>query len=224
MVGRLIQYQKVIWLQHQSGHSQARALATRENFHLLVYILSSEQECSQNIAQTCTNISRGNSVQSIEYRKFAIHQVVLILCVISYIDIRANLYCTLCLRQLADNHTRHCGLTLAIASYECNLLASLDGKVGIREYSFLSEGLTHLLNLGHNLSRTWCGRELYIKRSQVLLFDLYAVEFLELLDTRLYLITFGRLISEFLNKLLGLLYQALLILVCGHLLGTTLGT
>ena len=46
----------------------------------------------------------------------------------------------------------------------------------------LTEGLAHILNLGYNLTRTWCGWKFDIERCQVLLLNLDALQTLQLLD------------------------------------------
>ena len=54
---------------------------------------------------------------------------------------------------------------------------------------------------------------------RISLINLYTLKFLESLDAGLHLIGLGGLVTEGLNKLLGLLYHLLLIFVCGRLLG-----
>ena len=62
MGGRLVEHKQVVWLEHHTRHCQTRALATRQNLHLFVDILASEEECAENVAQACANIAHCNAV------------------------------------------------------------------------------------------------------------------------------------------------------------------
>ena len=49
MVGRLVEGQQIVILQHQLGHSQTCTLASRQYSHPLVDVLSAEQELGKDI-------------------------------------------------------------------------------------------------------------------------------------------------------------------------------
>ena len=148
----------------------------------------------------------------------------MILSVVTHIDVGAQADRTLAWRQLTDQHTCQRGLALAIATNQSDLLATFDHEIGAAENVFRSETLAHLLHLGHNLTRTRCGRKLDVQRREILLIDLDSLQSFELFDTRLHLIRFCRLVAETLDKFLGLFDHTLLILVCCHLLFASLAS
>ena len=224
MVRWLVHNQQVVGREHQTRHCQTRALAARQHLDLLVDILATEQKCSQNIAQSGTNIAHRNAIQRVENGDLAVHQILLILSVVAYIDIRTQTYRALARRQFADQHTCQRGLTLAIATDECNLLASLNHEIGSAENVLCAEALAYLLHLGHNLTRARCGRELDVQGREIFLIDLDTLQSFELFDSRLHLIRFGRLVAETLDKLLGLFDHTLLVFVGCHLLFAALTT
>ena len=223
VVRRLVEYQQVARLEHHARHGQTRPLASGQHTHLLVYILAAEQKRPEDVTQTRAYIPHGHTVQRIVDGKVALHQIILILGIVTYIDIGADTYRTLRSGQFAHNHARHRGLTLAVAAHEGHLLAALDREGRAREYAFVAECLARILHLHDNLSRARCRRELDIQRGIVLVLDLDALDTFQLLDARLHLIALRRLVPELLDKLLGLLDHALLVLVGGHDLGTALG-
>ena len=68
-----IPLEQIVWLKHHTCHCQSRSLATREDLYLLLHILATEQECTENIAQTSTNITHCHSVECVVDGKLAIH-------------------------------------------------------------------------------------------------------------------------------------------------------
>ena len=215
VVRRLIQHQQVARFEHHAGHCQAGTLTTREHLHLLVDILTAEQEGTQNIAQTGTNIAHSHPIQRVIDRKLAIHQIVLILGIVANIDIRTQANRPFGRGQLTNQHTRQRRLTLAIATHQGDAVALLDRKICPREDMLRPVGHADLFELGHHLTRTRCRGKFDVQVRQILLLDLH---------TRLHLVGFRRLIAELLDKLLGLLDHALLILVGRLLLFASLGT
>ena len=188
MVRRLVHNEQVVGREHQSRHCQTRSLATRQHLDLLVDILASEQESTQNIAQSGADITHRNAIERIENGDLTVHQILLILSVVTHIDVGAQADRTLAWRQLTDQHTCQRGLALAIATDECDLFATFDYEIGAAENVFRTETLAHLLHLGHNLTRARCGRELDVQRREILLIDLDSLQSFELFDTRLHLI------------------------------------
>ena len=211
------------------GSSISRAIARRErsppaeHLDLLVDVLAAEEECAEYVAQTRAYIAHGNSVERVEDGKLAVHKIVLILGVVAYVDVGSDTYLALGGRQLAREHACQRGLALAVTAYQSYLRAALDRELGPREYVLGAERLADALYLGHDLSRAWCGRELYVEAREILLVDLDALDAFELLYARLHLIALGGLVAELLDELLGLLDHALLVLVGGQLLAAALG-
>ena len=223
VVRRLVEHQQVPRLQHHAGHRQTRPFAAREDFDLLIDVLPAKQECTQNIAQTGPDVAHSYAVQRIVNRKFAVHQVVLILGVVTDIDIRPEADRTFGRRQLPDQHARKGRLAFAVAAHQCNFVALFDHEIRAAEDVLRAERHPDLVDLGHNLARTGRRRELDIERRQILLFDFEAVQPLQLLDARLHLVRLGGLVAELLDELLGFLDHPLLVFVGRHLLRPALG-
>ena len=141
-----------MWLKHHSRHSKAGALATREHLNLLINILASEQKCTQYIAQSGTDIAHSNAVKGVVDGKVAVHQIILILSIITYADISTKADCSLSRLCLTNKYAGKGGLTLAITAYKGNLVALMDSKLGTRKDSVATKGLANALNLGNNLT------------------------------------------------------------------------
>ena len=223
MVRRLVENQQVARFEHHAGHRQTRPLAARQNLDLLVDVFAAEQERTQNIAQAGADIPHRHPVERIVHREFAVHQVVLILGVVTDIDVGAEPHRTLGRRQLADQHARQRGLALAVAPYQRDLVALFDDEIRTAEDMLRPERHAGLVDLGHDLSRTGRRREFDVERRKILLLDFEPLQPLQLLDARLHLIRFGGFIAELLDELFGLLDHPLLVFVSGHLLRPAFG-
>ena len=125
---------------------------------------------------------------------------------------------------MSHDHPGQRGLAFSVAAYQGDLVAPFDGEVRSAEDMFGAERHPGLLDLCDDLSRTRGGRELDVERGKILLLDLDTLQTVELLDARLHLVRFGRLVAEFLDELLGLFDHPLLVFVSGHLLRPPFGT
>ena len=223
MVGRLVQYQQVARFEHHAGHGQTCPLAARKHLDFLVDILAAEQERPEDIAQAGTDVPHRHAVERIVHREFAVHQVVLVLGIVADIDVGTEPHRTFGRRQLPDEHPRQRGLAFAVTADKGDLVALPDDEIRAAEDMLRPERHPGFVDLGHDLSRAGCGRELDIERRQVFLLDLEPFEAFELLDARLHLIRLGRFVTELLDEFLGLFDHALLVFIGSHLLRPAFG-
>ncbi len=223
MVGRLVEHQQIARFEHHAGHRQPGPFTAREHLHLLVDVLAAEQERPQDVAQARADVAHGHPVEGVIDREFAVHQVVLVLRIVTYVDVGPQPDRPLGGGQLADEHPRKGRLALAVAAHQRDAVALADGEVRAAEHAFRAERHPGVLDFGHHLPRTRRGRELDVERRQVFLLDLQPVEAFELLDARLHLVGLRRLVAELLDELLGLLDHPLLVLVGGQLLRPPFG-
>ncbi len=78
--------------------------------------------------------------------------------------------------------------------------------------------LGHIVGYDGIVARAWCRRKLQTQVRSVHLVHLYPLYFSQLLDAALYLYGLGSLVAEAFDKLLGVGYLLLLVLIGAHLL------
>ena len=222
VVGRLVEGQEIVGLEHQAGHRQAGAFAAAEHGHLLVDVVALEEECREDVAQFGTDIPHRNPVERVIDRGLLVEDIFLILGVITDIDIVADLRLAREGFQFAHQHAHHRGLSFAVSAHEGHFLAALDDEIGPLQDRFLRIADDSVLHFEGDVAAARRRRELHVDGRQVLVVDLDALDALKLLDARLHLIALGRLVAEFLDEFFGLLDHPLLIGIGGLLLGDTL--
>ena len=124
--------------------------------------------------------------------------------------------------KLAQDATHERCLSLAIASYEGNLLAAVDSKIDIAEHFVIAETLCNILAHHRIVSAASGGREFQSQTTRVLLVDDDGYHLFELLDAALHLHSLCRLVAETLDKLFRIGNLFLLVLVGTNLLLATL--
>ena len=223
VVGRLVEDQEVVALQHQFRHPEPGPLAAAQHRHALVDVFPAEEERSQDIPQFCADIPHRDPVQGTEDGLLFVEHIFLVLSVVTYVYIMSYFRFAGERLQLAGDRPDQGGLALAVASDQGHFLPALDLHVGVRK--------DHLARVPHGQVRRLVGhvaaalrrRELERDARVVRLIDFQTVQALQRLDARLHLVGLGRLVAEFIDKLLGLLDHPLLVLVGGRLLGQALG-
>ena len=133
MIGRLIQNQQVYRLQEKFENGKASTLTTGEDFHLLGRVFATKHESPEQIAYLVADFSFRHIVDSLEYGEFSIKQRGLILSEITYLYIMPQFEFSLIL-QLSHDTFHERGFTLAITTYESNLVATLYSKIHATEY------------------------------------------------------------------------------------------
>ena len=66
MIGRLIKYEQVDWLEQETYHRQTTSFATRENLDFLFNVLASEHESAEDILDAGADIAYSHTIDSIE--------------------------------------------------------------------------------------------------------------------------------------------------------------
>ena len=125
-------------------------------------------------------------------------------------------------RNLAHYTLHQSRFTLAVLTYECHLLATLDGKGHMVEDGMIALILSHLIADDRIIAATETRKELEMHLLGINPVHLDRNDFLQLLDAALYLYSFGRLIAESLDEVLDIGYFLLLVLVGTELLLTPL--
>ncbi len=224
MVRRLVERQQIMAFQHQLGHTQTRPLAAAEHRNPLVYVLAPEKEGREDVSEPRADIPRRYAVESAEDRLFLVQHIFLILREIAHIHIMSEPGGSAYRLQLPHNHPHKRSLALAVAPDKGHLLPSLDLYVRIGEHQFSGIAYRQIFSLIDHIPGALCRRKLHAHRAPVRLVHLYALHFLQSLDSGLHLIRFRGLVAEAVYEVLRLLYHLLLVLVGGGLLGHTLGT
>ena len=133
MIGRLIQNQQIYRLQEEFENGKASTFTTGEDFHLLGRVFTTKHESSEQIAYLVANFSFRHIIYSLEYGEFPIEQGGLILSEITDLYIMSQFEFPLIL-QLSHDTFHECGFTLAITTYESDLVATLYSKIHATEY------------------------------------------------------------------------------------------
>ena len=218
MVGRLVKRQHIVWLEHKLCHSKPCALAAWQDTYLLVDVLTTKQELSQNVTKLVPYISDRYVVKGLPHGKITVKDVLLILSVIPDRNIVASLGLTADRLQLPHYHTHKGSLTLTVASDQGDLLSPSDLYLSVPEDDLLRIADCQILAFEDYVSGTRSRRELNRQRDVVSLVNLHSVKFFELLDAGLYLIWLRRLVAETVDEILRLLDHLLLVLIGRHLL------
>ncbi len=134
MVGRLIECEKIIRLKYQFGHSQTRTLPSAEDSHFLVYVITSEEEGSQNIPEAGADISDSHPVEGFEYGILLIEDILLILRIISQCHIISVNGFTSQRIQLPCDYFHQSGFSFSITSHEGHFLPSFHYNVRFRQH------------------------------------------------------------------------------------------
>ena len=151
MVGRFVQNQQVIRLEHQAGHRQTSPFTTRKHLDLFVDILSAEKESSQNVTQFGADFTNSDAIQCVKNSEISIHQVILILGIVADMDVVSDSYQPCDWLQLTDDQTRKGGFTFTVSAYKGHLLAPLDGECCSGEDLFVSETFGCIFGLDNDL-------------------------------------------------------------------------
>ena len=217
MVGRLIEDEQVAGFKQQFNHRQTASFSSGEHFDFFVRGFSAEHECSQYVAYFRANISYCHVVDGLEDCEVLIQQSCLILSKIAYFDIvsyfeRAEVV------QLIHNTADECRFSFAVFADKSYFLSSSDGKSNIVENVMFAEIFTQVLYDYRKISaprRRW---EAQVESRSVLQIHFESLEFLELLDSALYLYGFCCFITEALYELFCVLNHLLLVEVRPYLL------
>ena len=127
-------------------------------------------------------------------------------------------------RNLAHDTLHQSRFTLAVLTYECHFLATLDGKGHMVEDGMIAIILSHLIADDRIIAAAETRRELEMHLLGIHLVHLDRNDFLQLLDAALHLYSLGWLIAESLDEVLDIGYFLLLVFVSAELLLTALGT
>ena len=160
MVCRFVKCKKIIWFEHQLGHSKTRTLTAAEHSHLLIDILTLEKEGTENITKLQTDVSHSDSVESLEHSIILIKDILLILSIISDINIVSDLRISSLRIKLIHNHAHQSGLTLTVSSDKSHLLTPAHLDLSIIKDNLLTIAHLHIHSLIGNVTRTRCRREL----------------------------------------------------------------
>ena len=218
MVGRFVEGQQVVALQHQLGHAQTGALAAGEHGHAFVDVLAAEQELGQQVAQLAADVAHGDAVQRGEYGLVLVEDIFLILGVVADLDVVPKAGFAADRVQLTVDHAHQRGLALAVAADQRHLLAALDLDVGMAEDDLLRVADGQVRGLVDDVAGARRGREFDRQAGVVGLVDLDAVEFLQRLDAGLDLVGLRGFVAEGVDEFFRLLDHPLLVLVGRDLL------
>jgi len=153
VVGRLVEYQQVVGLEHQPCHRQPGPLAARKHLHLLVDVFAAEQECPENVAQFCPYVAYRDAVQRVENCEVAVHQVVLVLRIVADMYVVSDAYHSARGFALADHEPGEGRLAFPVAADERHFFSPFDGEGRIRKDVLFPETLAGLFRLDDHLSR-----------------------------------------------------------------------
>src|SRR5574344_1167089 len=153
-------------IKHKFGHGQAGTLASTQDSYLLVYILTSKEECPKDIPQSVTNFSDSYFLKSIIYSILFLQYIFLILSIISYINIISCLSLSLKRLQFRHHYTHHGSLTFTVSSYKGHLLSTLYGHICTSEDDLARTIVILIANYGIldkkcYISRAWCRWKLH---------------------------------------------------------------
>ena len=218
MVGRLVERQQIVRLEHQLGHRQPGTLAAAEHGHALVDVFALEQERGQDVAQLRADVAHRDAVERIEDRGLLVEDIFLILRIIADVHIVPHLRLAVERLELAHQHAHHRGLAFAVAAHEGHFFAAADHEIRAFEHRLLRIADHGVLHFKHHVAAARGGRELDVDGRKVFVVDLDALDALELLHARLHLVALGGLVAETLDEFLGLFDHPLLVQIRGFLL------
>ena len=124
--------------------------------------------------------------------------------------------------QLPHDNSHQCGLSFTVPAHKCDFFTSPDFNFSITEHHFLRITDRQVSSFEYHITGTRGRRKLHHQCRIVRFIYFDSVQFLQSLDSGLHLIGLCRLITEFIDEILGLFYHLLLILVSGNLLLHTL--
>ena len=222
VVRGFVEDEEVDGLEQQLDHGQARALAAREHFHLLVRGFAAEHEGTEYVAYLQADVALGHAVDGVENGELAVEELRLVLGVVAQLDVVAELEVA-----LEGNFTHDAldegRLAFAVLAHEGHFLAALDGKIDLGEDAVGAVVLAHVFADEGIVAGTRAGRELQVETGVVHLVDLDGDYLFELLDAALHLYGLGGLVAETLNEVLDVGDFLLLVFVGSELLLAALG-
>ena len=223
MVGRLIENQEIHRFEQELDHRQTTALSSTQHLDILLGSFATKHKGTQQIVHLETHLTGSHIVDGLEDGKLLVEQLCLVLCeitnlhVMTYLEIARK-------RNLAHDTLHQSRFTLAVLTYECHFLATLDGKGHMVEDGMIAIILSHLIADNRIIAATETRRELEMHLLGIHLVHLDRNDFLQLLDAALHLYSLGWLIAESLDEVLDIGYFLLLVFVSAELLLTALGT
>ena len=90
MVGRFVQHEQIVGVQHEFYHGEAVPFSAGEHPHRLVDVFASKEKRAEEIAYLCAYRSRGHPVDGIVYREGWVQNGLLILREVAYIHVVAD--------------------------------------------------------------------------------------------------------------------------------------
>ena len=155
MVGRLVQSQEVVRLEHELRHAETGPFPSGKDTDLLVDILSPEKELREDVPQFGPYLPYCNPVQGLPYGKVAVKDILLILGIITQGNIISSSGFPLDGSQFSGNHPHERGLAFTVASDQCYLIPPLDLNIRITENYFpgVSDGYTRRFE--NDVSGSW---------------------------------------------------------------------
>ena len=224
MVGRFIQRQHIIRLEHQLGHAEPGPLPPGQDRDLLVNVFSFEEKRPQDIPEPCPDVACRNPVQGTEHRFVLVQDILLVLGVIADMDIVSDAGLAGNGSQLPCHDAHQGGFSLAVPADEGHFLPALDFDTRMGEHDFPGIADRQVLSFEDHVTGSFRRRKPQADLCPVRLIDFNAVEPLQRLNTGLDLVGFGRFITETVDEIFCLLNHPLLVLIGGRLLRNPFGS
>ena len=133
-------------------YGKTGALTSRQDADLLVYVLSTKEELSQNVTEFVPHIADRYVVKGLPNCEISIKNVLLILSIIPYRNIIADLGLAAYWLQLPHYHTHKCGLAFPIASDQSDLLSPSDLNLRIPEDNLFRIAYRQVLPFENNVT------------------------------------------------------------------------
>ena len=89
MIGRFVKSQEIVGVQNQLCHCKARPFAAAQHCHFLVYVLPFEEKGGKYIPELCPDVPYCYPVKCPEDGIILVQDILLVLCIIPYVDIVA---------------------------------------------------------------------------------------------------------------------------------------